>query len=61
MLWRIQNGELDGVNPKVIVILAGTNNVGSKPGGEAKVADIVGGMRALIATCRQKAPGAKLF
>src|SRR3982750_3164345 len=26
MLWRIQNGEFDNVTPKVIVILAGTNN-----------------------------------
>ena len=32
MLWRIENGELDDVNPKVIVILAGTNNVGAQPG-----------------------------
>src|SRR5580704_8523962 len=27
ILWRLANGELDGVNPKIIVLLAGTNNV----------------------------------
>src|SRR5437016_7371919 len=31
ILWRLQNGELDGVNPKVIVLMAGTNDVGNNP------------------------------
>jgi lysophospholipase L1-like esterase len=61
MLWRITNGELDGVNPKVIVILAGTNNVGNKPGDEQKVANLLAGFQALIATAQQKAPSAKII
>src|SRR5207244_7424354 len=58
MLWRIENGELDGVTPKIIVIEAGTNNVGAQPGGEEKIADITRGMRALVDLCRRKAPNA---
>jgi lysophospholipase L1-like esterase len=61
MLWRIENGELDGVNPKVIVILAGTNNVGARPGDDAKVADITRGIKALIDLCRKKAPNATII
>lgn len=60
MLWRIENGELDGVNPRVIVLLAGTNNVGRVPGGDEKVADIVRGLRALVALMQQKAPNATI-
>jgi lysophospholipase L1-like esterase len=61
ILWRLQNGELDGVNPKVIVILAGTNNVGKTPGDDAKVDEITRGMKALIDLCHQKAPGATII
>jgi lysophospholipase L1-like esterase len=61
MLWRMHNGEFDGVNPKVIVILAGTNNVGDRPGNDMKVADILNGFNALITTCREKAPAAKII
>jgi lysophospholipase L1-like esterase len=60
MLWRLEHGELDGVNPKVVVILAGTNNVGRVPGGDAKVADVTRGLRALVDLARRKAPGATI-
>jgi len=60
MLWRLENGELDGVNPKVIVILAGTNNVGKVPGGDEKVADITRGLRALVNLAHTKAPNATI-
>jgi lysophospholipase L1-like esterase len=58
VLWRLHNGELDRVNPKVIVVMAGTNNVGARPRGEAGAADIARGLEAVLAVCREKAPGA---
>jgi len=60
ILWRIQEGELDGVIPKVVVILAGTNNVGKVPPDEAVQADIVQGMKNLLDLCRRKAPAATI-
>ena len=64
ILWRLQNGELDGVHPKVIVLLAGTNNVGrTVPAGgdEAEVADITQGLKAVIDVMRVKAPEATII
>jgi lysophospholipase L1-like esterase len=58
MLWRLENGELEGVNPKIIVIAGGTNNVGSRPGGPEKVEDIANGIRAIVDRSREKAPDA---
>ena len=60
ILWRLENGELDGVNPKVIVILAGTNNVGREAGDEARAADVARGISAIVEACRKKAPAATI-
>ncbi len=64
ILWRLNNGELDGINPKVIVLLAGTNNVGRfiAPGSEdAKVADVTRGIEAILRVMRAKAPDATII
>ncbi len=61
ILWRLENGELDGVNPKIIVLLAGINNVGSRPGDDAKVENITKGIKAVLDVCQRKAPGATII
>jgi lysophospholipase L1-like esterase len=64
ILWRLENGELDGVNPKIIVLLAGTNNVGNTPppeGAGARAADITRGVEALLRTMQAKAPAATII
>jgi lysophospholipase L1-like esterase len=64
ILWRLNNGELDGVNPKVIVLLAGTNNVGKTvppEADDAKVADLTKGIKAILDTMRSKAPNATII
>ena len=61
ILWRLENGELDSVNPKVIVVLAGINNVGTEPGDEKKVVDISKGLKQLLRTCQLKAPNATVI
>jgi lysophospholipase L1-like esterase len=64
ILWRLNQGELEGVNPKIIVLLAGTNNVGSTvlpDGDDAKVADITKGLKAVLDVLRAKAPEATII
>jgi lysophospholipase L1-like esterase len=63
ILWRLENGELDGVNPKVIVLLAGTNNLrdsGSDAIDEPTVEQVLKGIRSIIAVTQSKAPKATL-
>lgn len=61
MLWRLRHGELEGVNPKVVVLLAGTNNLGRDGADDAKIADITRGITAVVAEIRERAPLAKII
>jgi len=56
VLWRIQNGELDGIKPKVAVLMIGTNNASPDPAeGTAK------GITKIVETIRAKSPTTKIL
>jgi len=64
ILWRLENGELDNVHPKVVVLLAGTNNVGSAPSqgdNDPRIADVTKGVKAILNLCRKKASEATII
>jgi lysophospholipase L1-like esterase len=65
ILWRVENGELDGVGPKIIVLMAGTNNIGNRPPHDAadvegRAAAVARGLEVLLAACQRKAPQATI-
>lgn len=55
ILWRLNNGEMDGVEPKVVVLLAGTNNLTAPVVGE-RAASVIRGIDAIVRTIQSKAP-----
>lgn len=56
VLWRIMNGELDGIKPKAAVLMIGTNNSGSDP-----AEGIAKGITRIVETIRAKQPQAKIL
>ncbi len=56
VLWRITNGELDGITPKVAVLMIGTNNVA-----KYSAEEIAGGIKAIVHTIRAKSPKTKVL
>ena len=55
VLWRIENGELDGISPKVVVLLIGTNNIGYP------AEDILKADELIVQRIHEKLPDAKLL
>ncbi len=56
VLWRITaGGELDGIDPKVVVLLIGTNNIGSEP----KAVTVA--ITKIVETIRQKLPKSEVL
>jgi lysophospholipase L1-like esterase len=58
ILWRLANGELDGVEPKVFVVQAGTNNLGDLDGDAAQIQSISAGIEAIVDACLRRVPQA---
>lgn len=56
VLWRLRHGELDGLKPKAVILLIGTNNLKVDT-----VPDIVLGIEAIVREIRQRCPGAKVL
>lgn len=54
--WRLLNGELDGMNPKALILLAGTNNLDTNTASE-----IVEGIGELLEIVQKKLPKTKVL
>jgi len=56
VLWRLQQGEVDGTTPKVVVLMIGTNNSGMRTAESTAV-----GVKHLLDQIRQRLPSSKVL
>ena len=63
VLWRMDNGELDGIKPKVVVLMIGTNNTGKEKNGTPRnsVPEVVAGVTAVVKDLRTRLPDSKIL
>jgi lysophospholipase L1-like esterase len=63
VLWRIENGELDGIKPRAVVLLIGTNNCGNEDDGKPRnsTPEIVAGVTAIVSELRSRMPESKIL
>lgn len=58
VLWRLQNGEIDNISPKLVVLMIGTNNIGHRQDPPKEIAQ---GISVIIETLKQKLPTTKIL
>jgi beta-glucosidase len=58
VLWRFENGQLDGIKPKVAVVMIGTNNSNNQDNTEN---DILEGVTAIVQEIRKRQPDTKVL
>jgi lysophospholipase L1-like esterase len=56
VLWRLQNGELDGIKPKVAMLMIGTNNMGGNTAEQ-----IAEGVTAIVKEIQKRSPTTKVL
>jgi lysophospholipase L1-like esterase len=64
VLWRMDHGELDGIRPRAVVLLIGTNNTGKeKEPGKIRntVPETIAGVQAVVKELRAKQPDSKIL
>jgi lysophospholipase L1-like esterase len=57
VLWRLDHGNLEGLSPKLAVVMIGTNNAGSGNNGD----QIAAGVKAVVQKLRTKVPATKIL
>jgi lysophospholipase L1-like esterase len=57
VLWRMENGELEGIKPKAVVLMIGTNNSGKRN----TAPEIIEGVTAVVKGLRTKLPETKIL
>ena len=59
VLWRLQNGVLEGYEAKVVMIMIGTNNIGHFAGEQPEW--VAAGIKKIVETIKEKQPRAKIL